>query len=162
MNIVLVGNSGSGKSSVGIQLAKALHRPFVDTDEAIERYLNKHPSSILREDGINFFREKETEVLKLSLKENWIVSTGAGIVEIIDNLDLLEHHFIIWLDCPSNILWARIKDDKYRPLSRTQEDVERLVELRSPIYQRIADMKIEVQNKTIEEVVAEIVVSLPT
>jgi shikimate kinase len=89
-NIFLVGPMGSGKSTIGRQLAKALKRPFFDSDKEIEKRTGVTISWIFEMEGEEGFRAREKQVIaELSAKENIVLATGGGAVLAEDNRNLL-------------------------------------------------------------------------
>ena len=80
MRLFLVGPPGVGKTAVGRELARILGAAFLDTDEAIERSAGKTCSRVIVEDGMERFRDLETEVIEhLRPTPAWeVVSTGGG------------------------------------------------------------------------------------
>jgi len=92
MNIALTGMMGSGKTTIGRKLAKLLKGfVFVDTDEETVKSEGRTISDIFEQSGEEYFREKETGVLKRILQnDNQIISTGGGIVKSSENIEYLE------------------------------------------------------------------------
>lgn len=79
MIIFLIGFMGSGKSTIGVKLAKKLEFSFIDTDNLIESEEGIEVSEIFETKGEEYFRERETEIIsKLSMKKNLVVSLGGG------------------------------------------------------------------------------------
>ena len=80
-SIFLIGFMGAGKSTIGLELSKKLSFNLVDTDKSIERSQGMKITEIFSKKGEDFFRELETNELKLlSNEHNLIVSTGGGII----------------------------------------------------------------------------------
>ena len=143
-NIVLTGMPGSGKSTVGKEIAKRLNMILFDTDKEILRITGKAPSQIITEEGEEKFRQIESDVCKeLSLKNNVIISTGGGAVLKKENIIHLKHNgkiFFIDRDleniCPT----------ENRPLSNSKDKLEALYKVRYPIYTSTADFHIKSDN----------------
>ena len=163
MNIILCGMMGVGKTTVGVQVALLTNRRLVDTDEVITR---RHGaiSDIFKQHGEGYFRALETETVKeLSKEDGLIISVGGGLVLKEENTSLLkENGKLIYLRATTQTLIDHLKTDAGRPLLQGGEEelstrIIRLMEERSPVYERVADCILDVDNKTAEEVAKEIV-----
>lgn len=149
-NIVLVGFMGSGKSTVGRELHHRLGYPWVDMDHEIERRVGKSVAAIFAQEGEDFFRKKETELLQ-ELAEHreahHIISTGGGVVMREENRALLKRiGFVVWLDAPFEIIHERTARNRDRPLLRTENPaalIRTMLETREPCYHAASHMKIE-------------------
>ena len=97
-NIVLIGMMGAGKSTVGHLLDERLKDFFyLDMDKEIEKLAKKHIPEIFSQDGEAHFRKLEHELIqKFSNYHNQVISTGGGIVENIENINLLKKNSIIF------------------------------------------------------------------
>ncbi|XP_010531416.1 PREDICTED: shikimate kinase 1, chloroplastic-like [Tarenaya hassleriana] len=109
-SIYLVGMMGSGKTTVGKLMSKALGYSFFDCDTLIEQAMNESTvAEIFKHYGESFFREKETETLKkLSLMYRVVVSTGGGAVIRPVNWKYMHKGISVWLDVPLEALAHRI------------------------------------------------------
>ena len=135
-NIILIGMPGSGKSTVGKLVAEALSRPFVDTDEEIEKRYGA-PRTIITEKGEAAFREIEMQVVADVAKQSGLViATGGGVVEREENKVSLSQNGKIYLIERSLALLAT----DGRPLSK---NVSELYERRKDKYDAFADEKVE-------------------
>lgn len=161
MNIVFTGYMASGKSVVGKQLSADFDLPFYDTDSLIEKKCNTTISKIFEENGEEYFRKIETEVIReVSTLDGAIISTGGGAVLRMENIDALRKNgVIINLEPTEEVIKERLSgDDGTRPLvkgSSLDEIIERFNK-RKPYYDS-CDFKIKVtRNKQIGDVVEEI------
>ena len=136
-NIVLTGMPGSGKSTVGKQIALDGFS-FVDTDTEIERLVGGSIKDLILEKGEKYFRDIETKVIKeISAKTSQIIATGGGAVLRPENIRALKQNGkIYFLDAPLSRLTAT--DD--RPLSNDREKLEKLYNERKEIYKITADI----------------------
>ncbi|XVF15071.1 hypothetical protein REPUB_Repub09cG0117700 [Reevesia pubescens] len=110
-SIYLVGLMGSGKTTVGKVLSRVLSYSFYDSDALIEQEVNgMSVAEIFKLHGESFFRNKETEILRmLSSKKRLVVSTGGGAVVQDENWDYMQKiGIIVWLDVPLEALAQRI------------------------------------------------------
>ena len=146
--IVLVGLMGSGKSSIGKRLAKALHVPFHDSDAVIEEAANSSITDIFEIYGEPIFRDLELRVMSRLLSEEApsVIATGGGafLQEPVRKL-ILARSVSVWLKADIEVLFERVSRKKTRPLLETGEDkrviLERLVAQRYPVY-GLADITI--------------------
>ena len=127
--IVLLGYMGSGKSSVGKQLADDLKVPFIDLDDYIEDQLNMSIPEIFGKKGEIFFRKQEHVLLKeiLESKEGAVIALGGGTPVYSRNMDLILDHTeqVFYLKVSIPVLAARLEKEKdHRPLIRHLEDEE--------------------------------------
>ncbi len=130
MRIFLIGYMGSGKSSTGKRLARALNLPFYDTDKEIENEQNKTIEEIFSDFGENYFRSIEHEyLLQLQLRNiDGVFATGGGMPCFNDNIQLMNQLGVsIFLDRPAKELVQRVETSKKsRPLISNKSDVELL------------------------------------
>lgn len=155
MNIVLVGMSGSGKTTVAHALSKLNGMECIDTDEQIEREFGKI-SDIFKERGEEFFRDIETEViLQLSQLQSSIISTGGGCLLRPKNaLVLKKNGKIVYLRTSVSELCKRLNSDYGRPLlvGDTQRKLKEMHAVREPIYLANADLIIDTDGLSADEV----------
>jgi shikimate kinase len=119
VKVFLVGLMGSGKSFWAQQLSAILHIPAFDLDTEIEKTEVKKVAAIFADDGENYFRQKENEVLKsFADKPNFILATGGGAPCFFDNMGWMNAHgTTVWIDEPVEIIAARLEKEKsHRPL----------------------------------------------
>ncbi len=165
-NIILIGFMGSGKSTVAIRLSYRLRRILQDTDKYIEKKEEKSISQIFEEEGEAAFRQMETDCLKklLHTKEERIISAGGGLPIKKENQGLLKQlGTVIYLKISAIHVWERLKNDITRPLLQCENPLKRIEDLiaeRAPIYEAAADIIIDVDEKDMEQVVAEIIKEL--
>ena len=163
MNILLCGMMGVGKTTVGKALAETLGLRFVDTDGEIERAHGKI-SELFAVKGEEYFRALETETVKgLIGQDGLVVATGGGLVIREENRRLLKNFGLsVYLRARVETLEKRLLDDCTRPLLQGEEVVrkERLRTLlaeRGAKYKEFADCIVEVDEKSIAEIVSEII-----
>lgn len=139
-HIVLVGLSGSGKSTVGVLLATHLRLPFVDTDDLIVQDAGMPIPRIFAEQGEPSFREIERRAVRAALSGPVaVIATGGGAPVDPDNRRALwDGNLVVWLDAPVDVLAARLGETGAgRPLLAAGGPAARLAELRhqrEPIY----------------------------
>lgn len=158
-NIYLVGFMGSGKSTVGKLLANKLSLTFIDVDKLIEKKENRSIREIFEKDGEQYFRNLEKiEINNLSKNNGYVVSTGGGLGADLDNMKVMkETGNVVWLDVSLNTILERCKNDENRPLLKLPlNDLRKLYEDRKKVY-RLANIRINADKKTPNEIVEEII-----
>lgn len=166
MNIVLIGMRGSGKTTVGKVLAHKLNRELVEMDELISKKVGLAIPEIVERYGWTKFRDIEQEVTdEVAKRDNIVNATSGGVVTREKNIkELKENGILVWLKAGVNTLLERIGEDNGRPAlvsSRSRrEDIELTLKEREPLYQKAADLVIETEGKTPEEVAEDIMKSL--
>lgn len=161
MNIVLTGFMGTGKSKIGKRLATELRMGYLDTDELIEEREKDSISAIFKKKGEEYFRHLETKVVKeVALLDNYVISSGGGVVLREGNIRLLKKNaLIICLFASLEVILKRTKGDEERPLlevNNQKKRVEELLAMRRPYYDK-ADLKIDTSTLDSKKVVEEIV-----
>ena len=160
-NLVFLGMMGSGKSTIGLLVARKLKLKFVDVDKEIETSLGIPIKNIFKENSEGYFRKIEENFTLKNLKlSSAVISLGGGAFtnKKIRN-EVLENHLSFWLNWSEVTLLKRIKNSKKRPLAINSSDNEliELIKKRSSIYSKAlyeikCDMltKNEIVNKIIK------------
>lgn len=161
-NLVLIGFMGSGKTSVGIKLSYRLQMPVEDTDKLIERREGRSISEIFADDGEEYFRQLETELLEeLAAKGgSRIYSVGGGAPVREENRGLLKRiGRVVYLRVSPETVYERLKNDSARPLLQCGDPLSRirqLMEERRGAYEACADIVIDGDGKDLEEILKKI------
>ncbi len=140
MIVYLVGMPGSGKSTVGRELAGRLGVPFVDLDSEIERREGRTVPEIFQTDGEASFRALEArELVRASGRDPAVVACGGGVVlEPANRIALRNTGTCVFLAVPLEALRARVRPAIDRPLIRHEGDLDRLLAAREPLYREFA------------------------
>ncbi|MFL5792042.1 MAG: shikimate kinase [Actinomycetota bacterium] len=140
MIVYLVGMPGSGKSTVGAELAGRLGVPFVDLDVEIERRDGRSITEIFESEGEAGFRALEAkELLDASTHDPAVIACGGGVVlEPANRITLRNTGTCVFLDVPLAVLESRVRPDADRPLIRAAGDLERILAEREPLYREFA------------------------
>ena len=161
-NIILIGMMGCGKSTVGVELSKALAEyKYVDIDAEIEKSTQKKISEIFLKHGEPFFRMLESEKIRKFCKEkNYIISAGGGAFENEENRKLmLKCANVIYLKASPEEIYTRIKTETHRPLLKKNFSIEKIaniIEMRKKNYEK-ANFIIDTDGKTPYDIVKEII-----
>lgn len=165
-NIVLIGFMGSGKTTVGIRLSYRLRKTIEDTDKLIERREKRTIREIFAQDGEEYFRKMETEMLReagLKMK-NQIVSVGGGTPVKAENRELLKQlGTVIYFRVKPETVYNRLKHDTTRPLLQCENPLARITELleqRKEAYESCADIIIDVDELSMQQVVDRVLYEL--
>lgn len=157
-NVVLIGMPGSGKSTVGIILAKQTSRAFVDTDVLIQTTEHRPLQEIVDSFGYRALREIEERVLLGLRCRNHVIATGGSAVySHAAMVHLKSSGVAVFLKVAIETLEARIKDMSTRGIAkRPDQSFLDLYNERSVLYSKYADIVIECGSRTHEEVCAAI------
>ena len=152
----------SGKSTVGVILAKILGYNFVDADIVIQKKDGRKLSEIIEAEGIEGFIEIENKVNSENETENTVIATGGSVVY---GKEAMEHYKnigrVIYLKVDMDILSKRLRNAKQRGVvMRKDQSLISLYNERSPLYEKYADITIDEGKDTLEEVVARILAVL--
>ena len=163
--IILIGPMGSGKSTIGSLLAEKLNLPFRDTDVVVEKESGKSVSEIFLEDGEDKFRALEKIALRAELlTDNTVLALGGGAPISIDAQSALRAIAspVIYLDISLSSVADRIGFNRDRPLllQNPRAQWESLMQERRPIYESIADYIVDVNGKSREDIVDEVLAVL--
>jgi shikimate kinase/3-dehydroquinate synthase len=142
-SIALVGFMGAGKTTVGKELAGRIGRSLVDLDAEIEEQLGATIDEIFRGRGEAEFRKIEERAAATALKlEGAVVVLGGGAVQAERTRELLRKRSItLWVDVDVETAWKRAGGE--RPLARDEQDFRELYERRRPLYEEVADARVE-------------------
>ena len=160
--LVLIGAPGAGKSTVGKALSEKLNREFLDTDALIQDSTGKTITDIFVVDGEEAFRAIELKVLADVLKsENTVISLGGGapISEQAQKLITDSQSLVVFLDVSLATAAPRVGFNRDRPLllGNPRAQWQALSDKRRPIYERLADVAIKVDEMDVDAIVTAIV-----
>lgn len=168
-SIALIGLPGSGKSTVGRQLARRLKIGFVDSDQVLERRLGCSIREFFEREGEERFRDLEQQLLdeltcSSASSEPCVLSTGGGAVLRAANRAVLhERCTVVYLRSTPEEIFRRLRHDKTRPLLQVVDPLARLRELyaqRDPLYRETAHFVLETGRPSVATLVNMIVMQL--
>lgn len=162
-SVVLIGFMGSGKSTLGIRLSYRLQYALEDTDKLIECRVGRTISEIFDQEGEEAFRRMETEQLRklVENKGQRVYSVGGGTPVREVNRPLLKQlGFVVYLRISPEAVYERLKGDTTRPLLQGEDPLGRIRSLmaeREAAYTEVADVIVDVDDLTADQVVEQIV-----
>ena len=157
-NITLIGMPASGKSSVGVVLAKRLGKKFVDTDIVIQEKYGKLLKELIEEHGDEGFREIENEVNAGLDLDNCIISPGGSVVYGEKAMQhLKEISVIIYLELSYTAIKSRLGDLRERGITLKEgQSLKDLYLERVPLYEKYADITVNEMKKSLAKTIDEI------
>ena len=165
-NVILIGYMGCGKTTIGRKLSYRLRKPFLDTDKQIELKQKCTITEIFENQGEAAFRDMETAYLKSLLNESseYVIAVGGGLPIREENRKLLkELGTCFYLKASADTIYERLKNDTTRPLlqcKNPREKIQQMIESRKVAYETCADVIMEVDKKSIEEILIDIKVEV--
>lgn len=166
MNVIsLIGLPGSGKSTVGRQLARRLQLSFLDSDHVIEERLGCSIRDYFEREGEASFRDVEESVIdELTGQTGRVLSTGGGaVLRPANRTHLHERGHVVYLRCSPEELFRRLRHDVNRPLLQVADPLSRLRDLyaqRDPLYRETAHFVIETGRPSVSTLVNMIAMQL--
>lgn len=161
-NIILIGMPAAGKSTIGVILAKTLHKDFIDTDLIIQHAAHAPLQSILDEKGLDEFKKiEESHILKLT-PQNTVIATGGSVpYSPAAMAHLKQNGIVIYLDLPLEIIESRLTNIATRGVvMHRSQTLAGLYKQRKPLYEKYADFTIDTTNLNHEQAVAVIIEQL--
>ena len=165
MSITLIGLPGSGKSTVGRQLARRLDLPFADSDHVIEERLGHSIREYFEREGEDRFRDMEEAIIDdLSQNHHGVLATGGGaVLRVANRKHLHERGRVIYLRSTPEDVFRRLRHDVSRPLLQVKDPLGRLRDLfaaRDPLYRETAHFVIETGRPSVAALVNSIAMQL--
>ena len=151
-NIVLIGLSGSGKSTIGFLTARAMKLGFVDLDTEVEKAMGGMPiKTIFAKYGEAFFRELEGRIVRETAEKTQatkgrgkIIATGGGVILRPENMELLaQNSLIVFIDRPPEQIAQRVNGSNRPLLAGDTNRIYALAEQRRPLYLKYAHVVME-------------------
>jgi len=156
---------GSGKSSVGREIAGRCELRFLDTDSIIRHDYRKSIADIFASIGEPVFRDEENRVLQdLQNARDVVLATGGGIVlQTRNHLLLRSLGAVVWLTANEEVTWDRVSRNQSRPLLQTADPratIRNLMSARYPLYRSVADITLETSGLTHQEVADRLIAAI--
>lgn len=164
-NLVLVGPTGAGKTSIGKRLAERFGLAFVDVDQHVEQAAGSSIARMFETLGEAAFRERERAALaELLAGEGRLVSTGAGAVLDPANRSLISARgYVVHLHVGVDEQLRRLARDTSRPLLRADDraaTLHAMAQARTPLYRELADLSIDTDSLTSADATGQLVLAL--
>lgn len=162
----MIGFMGSGKSTIGIRLSYRLRYPVEDTDKLIEAQAGKTINEIFAQEGEEAFRQMETRLLEklADTQGQRIYSVGGGTPMRAVNRSLLKRMgTVVYLRARPETIYERLKTDTTRPLLQGEDPMGKICRLmaeREEAYTEAADVIVDVDDMTPEEIIEKIVMQI--
>ena len=157
-NIVLIGMPGCGKSTVGVLLAKAMGKAFIDTDVVLQAKEGKKLQPMIEEIGIEAFLEKEQDAILSLSCDHTVIATGGSVIYGAEAMKHLHKHgIVVYIRLPYEVIKKRLSNLATRGV--TLKEGQTLLDLyneRTPLYEASADLICEADGFEIEETVVRI------
>ncbi|NCC88250.1 MAG: shikimate kinase [Clostridia bacterium] len=157
-NIILIGMPASGKSTIGVVLAKTLGMSFVDTDLIIQSNQGKLLQNIIDDDGLETFLEIEQQAITELYCDNTVVATGGSAVlrkNAMEHLKSLGKIIYLYVEC--DVLEKRLDNIATRGIAcKKGESACDIFKVRKPFYEEYADITIQTIDSSVEKTVEQI------
>lgn len=165
LRIALVGLPGSGKSTIGRQLARRLGLSALDTDHVIEQRLGCSIREYFEREGEASFRDVEQAVIDdVTQSHNGIISTGGGSVLRLANREYLHSRsHVVYLRSSPEEIFRRLRHDMQRPLLQVDDPLTRLRDLyaiRDPLYRETAHFVVETGRPSVANLLNMVIMQL--
>lgn len=158
-NIVLIGMPGCGKSTVGVLLAKAMGFRFIDTDIVIQERTGQLLQQMIDNSGLDAFCiEEERAIMSVEETSGCVIATGGSAVYSRSAmLHLKQNGFVYYLSLPVEQVEKRLYNIKTRGIAmRPGDSISDVFRRRRSLYEEYADITVDCQGKSMEEIVGEI------
>lgn len=161
-SVILIGMPGAGKSTVGVLLAKAIGLDFVDTDLIIQRREGRTLQNIIDTEGLAQFIERENEIVSGVTAPHSVIATGGSVVfgeRAMENL--CRQGRVVYLRAGFETIRGRISDITTRGVAMSPgQDLRGVYDERCPLYEKYADITVDVDRGTVEQTVSALISAL--
>lgn len=157
-NIVLIGMPGAGKSTIGVILAKVLGYRFIDTDLLIQQQENRLLKDIIETEGLTNFLDIEGEVIKNLVTDYSVIATGGSVIYRQAAMEHLKNHgILVYIRLNYGTINSRLGNIRSRGVVlKDGQSLYSLYEERCPLYEQYADIIMDAEGLTMEELMEQI------
>ena len=161
-NIIFIGMPASGKSTVGVVVAKRLGYDFIDTDLLIQKQENRLLKEIIADVGNEGFLAIENQVNREVEAEHAVISPGGSVIYCKEAMEhFKEIGTVVYLQVSFETIDARISCAKNRGVVLKEgQTLHDLYEERTPLYERYADIRISEERMNVEQTVEKLMEAL--
>ena len=158
-NIILIGMPGCGKTTVGTELSERIGYGYIDSDSVMVARAGKRLSEIMEEIGREGFLDMEAKINSELCASRCVIATGGSVIyRDYAMQQLKEKGTIVYLKLPYEVIASRLGDLKKRGVAlKDGFTLKDLYEERTPLYEKYADVIVELTGGTIIECVEEVV-----
>lgn len=158
-NIVLIGMPGVGKSTVGVLLAKALGRYFIDTDVYMQAIQGRSLQEMIDRNGLTWFLEAEEDYVLCLDETNAVIATGGSVVYSETAMHYLKTRgVVVHLDLPVEQIEERLRNLRTRGVvMEPGQTIRSLYEQRQPLYGRYAEVTVDCRDRNHDDLVTAII-----
>jgi shikimate kinase len=157
---------GSGKTTIGVPLAAALHRPFVDNDAQLLARTGSTAAALEARAGVDALHEAESEAVRAALdasEPSVIAAAASSITDPTVRSALRNDAFVVWMRADPHALAARLPGSSTRPFAKEEpaQLVARQALERDPLFEQVADLAVATDRSTPAAIVAQLLEKLP-
>lgn len=158
-NIILIGMPASGKSTLGVVLAKTMNMRFLDTDLLIQEHESALLQEIINKQGNDYFKKIEQYILRSISETNTVISTGGSAVYYPDAMENFKRAgSILYLKAKLETIEERLNNITTRGITLAPgQTIQHLYEERIPLYEKYADITVSCDGFSVEQVVEKVV-----
>ena len=164
--IVLTGFRATGKSTIGLLIAKQLGYRFLDTDQVLTEQLGGSIAQVVASHGWAYFRRAEAQLLDdLSSESQMVIATGGGAIEHLVEWQRLRYEsLVVWLEADAETINRRIAADAASTAQRPallsgaapKDEIVQLLNQRSPLYEHGSDLRLDTVNFSLQDLVTRV------
>ncbi len=157
--ITLIGMPSAGKTTIGSALAIKLGFDYFDLDIMVEQREGKSLIEVMNTKGADYFRDMERDILnEVNPESKAVISPAGSIIFQKEAMDwILKNSFVVFLNTPLDIIDERLNVTPKAVAGLKERGIQSIYDERLPIYKKFAQLTIDTENKSIEQVIKEIV-----
>jgi shikimate kinase len=160
-HLLLIGEMGSGKTTIGEAVAERLGLPLLDSDRVLEQRTGETGSSIADRDGVDRLHELELEIFldMVAADQDSVIAPASSVIDSERARKLIADHYAVWIDADDEVLVERHRRGSHRRLVHPVER-RRLRETRGRHYEQLSHDRVDTGRQSVEESVDQVIRSL--